>query len=82
MSMLRNLFGKASEVPKATPKDAIVRLRENLEMLDKREKYLLQKIDQELVVAKQNAAKNKRGNTSLACICPEWKGLYVRIGVF
>lgn len=61
MSMLRNLFGKANAAPKTTPKDAIVRLREALEMLEKKEKYLMQKIDAELQTAKANASKNKRG---------------------
>jgi charged multivesicular body protein 4 len=60
MSMMRNLFGKANATPKTTPKDAIVRLRENLDMLDKREKYLSQKVEQEVQVAKLNASKNKR----------------------
>lgn len=60
-NMIRNLFGKASSTPKQTPKEAIVKLRESLEMLDKREKFLLQKISAELVIAKENATKNKRG---------------------
>jgi charged multivesicular body protein 4 len=54
-----NLFGKA-KAAKTTPKDAIVRLRESLDMLEKREKYLQTKIDAELSVAKANATKNKR----------------------
>jgi charged multivesicular body protein 4 len=55
-----NLFGKA-KAAKATPKDAIVKLRESLEMLEKRERFLQTKIDNELAVAKANATKNKRG---------------------
>ena len=54
-----NLFFKA-KAAKTTPKDAIVRLRESLSMLEKREVYLQSKIDAELVLAKQNATKNKR----------------------
>lgn len=54
-----NLFGKAKQT--ATPKDAIIKLRESLEMLEKREKYLDTKIAAELNTAKQNATKNKRG---------------------
>jgi charged multivesicular body protein 4 len=57
-----HLFGKSK--PKTTPKDAIIRLRETLEMLEKREKYLQTKIDNELKVAKLNATKNKRGTLS------------------
>ncbi|KAJ3054782.1 ESCRT-III subunit protein snf7 [Rhizophlyctis rosea] len=53
-----NLFRTAKA--KTSPKDAIVRLRESLEMLEKREKYLQTKIDNELKFAKANASKNKR----------------------
>lgn len=58
-----NLFGKA-KTAQTTPKDAIIKLRESLEMLEKREKYLEQKIQAELKVAKANATKNKRGRVS------------------
>ncbi|KAI8919076.1 hypothetical protein PhCBS80983_g04656 [Powellomyces hirtus] len=53
-----NLFRKSAA--KTAPKDAIVRLRESLEMLEKREKYLQTKIDTELKIAKANVSKNKR----------------------
>ncbi|KAJ3120961.1 CCA tRNA nucleotidyltransferase, mitochondrial [Physocladia obscura] len=52
------LFGMAKA--KTTPKDAIVKLRESLEMLEKREKYLGAKIENELKIAKANATKNKK----------------------
>ncbi|KAJ1972611.1 ESCRT-III subunit protein snf7 [Dimargaris xerosporica] len=45
---------------KATPKEAIVKLRETLLMLEKREKHLEARIDSELKTAKLNASKNKR----------------------
>jgi len=54
-----NLFGKAKKAP--TAKDSIMKLRETIEMLDKREQYLQKKIDHELEEAKKNASKNKRG---------------------
>ncbi|ORZ33813.1 Snf7-domain-containing protein [Catenaria anguillulae PL171] len=53
-----HLFGRSK--PKTTPKDAIIRLRETLDMLEKRERYLQAKIDNELKTAKLNATKNKR----------------------
>ena len=53
-----NLFGKAKT--KDTPKDAIVKIRDSLEMLEKREKFLNLKIENELKIAKTNATKNKR----------------------
>lgn len=59
-----NLFGKA-RATQTTPKDAIIKLRESLEMLEKRERYLETKIQSELQVAKTNATKNKRGSYSL-----------------
>ncbi|KAF9366940.1 MAG: Snf7 family [Benniella sp.] len=46
--------------PKATPKDSIVELRNTLQMLEKRETFLQTKIDNELKIAKANAAKNRR----------------------
>ncbi|CAG8563424.1 14006_t:CDS:2 [Funneliformis caledonium] len=46
--------------PKADAKSAIVRLRETLDMLGKRESHLQSKIDAELKNAKSNAATNKR----------------------
>lgn len=69
-----NLFGKA-RASKTTPKDAIVKLRETLEMLEKREKYLQTKIDNELKFAKLNATKNKRGERAKASVktsASEW----------
>jgi len=54
-----NLFGKAKKGP--TTKDSIMKLRETIEMLEKRESYLQKKIDHELEEAKKNATKNKRG---------------------
>lgn len=57
-----NLFGKSKKTAKSdtTPKDAIVKLREMLAVLDKKEKFLQTKIDNETTIASQNALKNKR----------------------
>ncbi|KAI7832888.1 Snf7-domain-containing protein [Kickxella alabastrina] len=46
--------------PKATPKDAIITLRENLSMLEKRESHLQAKVENELRLARTNATKNKQ----------------------
>ncbi|CAG8644029.1 31665_t:CDS:2, partial [Gigaspora margarita] len=54
-----NLFFPKQK-PKANAKDAIVRLRETLQMLEKRENHLQNKIDSELKIAKTNATSNKR----------------------
>lgn len=54
-----NLFGKAK--PKGVaPKDAMNKLRETMEVLEKREAFLQSKIDNETKIAKANASKNKR----------------------
>eukprot|EP01137_Pigoraptor_chileana_P027309 Opistho-2@9759 len=55
-----NLFGKAKKQPALQTKDSIQKMRETLELLEKREKYLEKKIEGELDVAKKNAAKNKK----------------------
>ncbi|KAJ3385258.1 RNA-dependent ATPase [Lobulomyces angularis] len=56
---MTSLFGKA-QASKTQPKDAIVKLRENIEMLDKREKYLETKVIAEISIARANATKNKK----------------------
>ncbi|KAJ3341299.1 ESCRT-III subunit protein snf7 [Gonapodya sp. JEL0774] len=62
-----NLFGRRKE-PKVAPKDAMAKLRETSDMLEKREKYLENKIDAELKFAKLNASKNKRGELTEAIL--------------
>lgn len=52
-------FGKAK--PRTTAKDAIYKLRETLDMLEKRQTFLETKAENELKSAKLNATKNKRG---------------------
>jgi charged multivesicular body protein 4 len=59
MSLLASLFGKKdNKAP--TPQEAIQRLRETEEMLQKKTDFLEKKIEQELVTAKKNGTKNKR----------------------
>jgi len=55
--MLR-LFGKAKAAPK--PQETIAKLRDTLDMLEKREEHLQKKAERELHIVKQNATKNKR----------------------
>ncbi|KAJ2776599.1 ESCRT-III subunit protein snf7 [Coemansia interrupta] len=45
---------------KTTPKDAIITLRENLSMLEKRETHLQAKIDNETRIAQANVSRNKQ----------------------
>jgi len=53
------LFGRQKAAP--SPRESISKLRDTLDMLEKREDFLQKKIDKELLLAKQNASKNKRG---------------------
>ncbi|KAJ2704209.1 ESCRT-III subunit protein snf7 [Coemansia sp. IMI 203386] len=54
------LFFGGSKATKATPKEAVVSLRENIAMLEKREAHLQSKMDNEEQVARANVTKNKR----------------------
>jgi charged multivesicular body protein 4 len=54
------LFGKKKEAPNA--KESITKLRETVDLLEKREKFLQTKIEKEVTDAKKRmAAKDKRG---------------------
>lgn len=59
LGTMMRLFGKPKQPP--SPADAIQRLRETLDLLEKREKYLEKKIEYEVTLAKKNAKSNKRG---------------------
>lgn len=66
MSLFGKIFvsgGKGGKAP--TPQEAIQRLRETEEMLAKKQDFLEKKIEQELVTAKKNGTKNKRGEEKL-----------------
>eukprot|EP00033_Pygsuia_biforma_P000769 GCRY01000897.1.p1 GENE.GCRY01000897.1~~GCRY01000897.1.p1 ORF type:complete len:214 (-),score=54.84 GCRY01000897.1:422-1063(-) len=53
------LFGKAKSAP--PPQDGMKKLRDTLETLEKRERYIEKKIDVEVKTAKSKAQKDKRG---------------------
>lgn len=62
MSLFGKLFGgggKGGSAP--TPQEAVQRLRETEDMLTKKQEFLEKKIDHELMTAKKNGTKNKRG---------------------
>ena len=65
MTSFMSYFGGRRDT-KASSRDAIVTLRQQLQMIDKKEEYLQKKIDDELKKAKANAVTNKRGE----CPCP------------
>ncbi|XP_066486518.1 transmembrane 9 superfamily member 1 [Tiliqua scincoides] len=60
MSGLGKIFGKGKKAKAPTPQEAIQKLRETEEVLVKKQEFLEQKIQQELVSAKKHGTKNKR----------------------
>lgn len=60
MSSWMSYFGGRKD-PKQTTREAIVTLRQQLQMLEKKEEYLNKKIEDELRKAKANAISNKPG---------------------
>lgn len=62
-------FFGARRDPKQSARDAIVTLRQQLQMLEKKEEYLQKKSDEELKKAKANAVTNKAGAYILLEVC-------------
>jgi hypothetical protein len=60
MASFMSYFGGKRD-PKQSARDAIVTLRQHLQMIEKKEEYLQKKIDDELKKAKANAVSNKTG---------------------
>jgi len=60
MSLLGKLFGKTGDKA-PTPQEAIQRLTETEEMLQKKSDFLEKKIETEIATARKNGTKNKRG---------------------
>lgn len=62
MSFFSNMFGGKKEQAMTTG-EAIQKLRETEDILNKKQEYLEKNIEKELDIAKKNAQKNKRGMT-------------------
>jgi charged multivesicular body protein 4A/B len=60
MAGLMGYFGGRRDTKQST-RDAIVTLRQQLQMIDKKEEYLQKKVEEELKKAKANAVSNKAG---------------------
>lgn len=58
--MFGKLFGKGSKEEALTTGDAIQKLRENEEMLEKKQQFLEKKVETEMATARKNAKTNKR----------------------
>jgi charged multivesicular body protein 4A/B len=54
-------FGGGNAKQKDAPKKAILQLRGQLEMLNKREKHLQNQMDEQDAIARKNVATNKPG---------------------
>ncbi|KAM5540339.1 hypothetical protein V8D89_005797 [Ganoderma adspersum] len=63
MAGFMSYFGGRRD-PKQSSRDAIVTLRQQLQMIEKKEDYLQKKIDEEMKKAKQNAVSNKPAATA------------------
>lgn len=63
MSGFMSYFG-ARRDSKQTTREAIVTLRQQLQMLEKKEEHLQNKIEEELKKARANAVTNKSGTSS------------------
>ena len=61
MSFLEKLFGSKKKGEAPSPQEAIQRLREVQEMLQKKSDFLEKKVDHETQTAKKAGTKNKRG---------------------
>lgn len=61
MASFMSYFGAGRKDPKQTARDAIIALRQQLQMIDKKEEYLQKKIEDDLKKAKANAVSNKSG---------------------
>ena len=60
MSGFMSYFGGRKD-PKQATRDAIVTLRQQLQMLEKKEEHFQKRMDDELKKAKANAVTNKSG---------------------
>jgi hypothetical protein len=64
MAGIMSYFGGRRDTKQAA-RDAIVGLRQQLQMIEKKEEHLQKKIDEELKKAKANAVSNKAGRFAL-----------------
>jgi charged multivesicular body protein 4 len=69
MNILKNLFGKNENEKPPTTEEAIQKLLEIEDLLKKRSDLLENKIDEQVNIAKKNAATNKKGNSRGAWMC-------------
>lgn len=69
--------GAAAQKKKDSPKSAILGLRSQLDMLQKREKHLLTQMDEQDSIARKNVSTNKNGRLSvrhMIAVCTDADG--------
>jgi charged multivesicular body protein 4 len=69
MSFFSKVFGGKKEAAAPSTAEAIQKLRETEDMLIKKQDFLETKIENEMMVAKKNASKNKRGSITILIAC-------------
>ena len=57
--------GQGSQKKKDSPKNAILGLRSQLEMLQKRERHLQNQMDEQDAIARKNVSTNKNGTFAM-----------------
>lgn len=67
-------MGQSAQSPEDTPKNAILALRSQLEMLQKRERRLRAQMDEQHEIAREVIASNKNGEA--ACLSLRWWATY------
>jgi hypothetical protein len=61
--------GQSAQKRKDTPKNAILGLRSQLEMLQKRERHLQNQMDEQDAIARKNVSTNKNGKPFWKAFC-------------
>lgn len=72
-------FGGGNQKQKDAPKKAILQLRGQLEMLNKREKHLQNQMEEQDALARKHVSSNKPGMCGLppiGLVHPDWRHLY------
>jgi len=64
--------GQSAQKRKDTPKNAILGLRSQLDMLQKRERHLQNQMDEQDAIARKNVSTNKNGEFAR---CPSAEGV-------
>ncbi|RDX53619.1 Snf7-domain-containing protein [Lentinus brumalis] len=76
MAGIMSYFGGRRD-PKQSSRDAIVTLRQQLQMIEKKEEYLQKKVDEEMKKARANAVSNKAGESPCPPVLLHLPGAYL-----